>query len=62
MTDRLIRLKEVCEITSLSKSRVYALVRDGKFPKQERRSYKVATWKLSEVQAWAGVDDGELLV
>ena len=61
--DRFIRIKEVCEKTSLSKSKIYAMISAGDFPKQERRSHRVAVWRLSEVLAWMGVDqDEELLV
>lgn len=61
--ERFIRITEVCEKTSLSKSKIYAMVKDGQFPAQQRRSHRVAVWRLSEVLAWMGVEqDGELLV
>ena len=52
MTDRLIRLPEVIQITSISRTQIYRLIAAGTFPKQRRISHKVAAWKESEVAAW----------
>ena len=52
MTDRLIRLPEVMQITSLSRTQIYRLIAAGTFPKQRRISHKVAAWKESEIAAW----------
>ena len=51
MTDRLIRLPEVIQITSLSRTQIYRLIAAGTFPKQRRISHKVAAWKESEIAA-----------
>ena len=56
MTDRLIRLPEVIQITSISRTQIYRLIAAGTFPKQRRISHKVAVWKESEVAAW--IDSG----
>ena len=52
MTDRLIRLPEVIQITSISRTQIYRLIAAGTFPKQHRISHKVAVWKESEIAAW----------
>ena len=52
MTDRLIRMPEVMQITSLSRTQIYRLIAAGTFPKQRRISHKVAAWKESEIAAW----------
>ena len=52
MTDRLIRLPEVIQITSISRTQIYRLIAAGTFPKQRRISHKVAAWKESEIAAW----------
>lgn len=52
MTDRLIRLPEVIQITSLSRAKIYRLIAAGTFPKQHRLSHKVAAWKETEVDQW----------
>lgn len=60
--DRFIRIKEVCEKTSLSRSKIYSMVKAGSFPAQQRRSHRVAVWRLSEVIAWMDASDGDTLV
>ena len=52
MTDRLIRLPEVIQITSLSRTQIYRLIAAGTFPKQCRLSHKVAAWKETEIEEW----------
>lgn len=58
--ERFLRLKDVVDKTSLSKSEIYRRVNAGTFPKQQRRSHKVAVWKQSEVEDW--MERGDLLV
>ena len=61
--DRFIRIGEVCERTSMSKSKIYAMIKAGEFPAQQRRSHRVAVWRLSEVVAWMNQPaDRELLL
>lgn len=48
----LLRLKQVMAKTGLSRSYVYALSKDGKFPKSVRLSEKSVAWVESEVDAW----------
>ena len=52
MTDRLIRLPEVIQITSLSRTQIYRLIAAGTFPKGYRVSHKVSVWKETEVDQW----------
>lgn len=33
MSNRVIKIKEVCELTSLSKTTIYRRINDGSFPK-----------------------------
>ncbi|WP_370654005.1 helix-turn-helix transcriptional regulator [Rhodoferax sp.] len=47
--DRLIRLHEVCALTSVGKTSVYSI--EG-FPKRVQLSRRAVGWRLSEVQAW----------
>ena len=52
MSDRLIRLSEVTELTSLAKSTIYKYIQLGKFPRQKGGLHHVALWRESEVQEW----------
>ncbi|WP_020559025.1 helix-turn-helix transcriptional regulator [Thiofilum flexile] len=50
--DPLLRLKEVMYCTGLSKTTIYRLISDGRFPRQLKLSQKVSAWKQSDIQAF----------
>jgi prophage regulatory protein len=52
MTDRMLRLKEVVALTSLSRSKLYTLIAEGGFPRQISAGSKSPRWLESEIQAW----------
>lgn len=54
---RLIRLRDVMKLTSLSKSYIYQLTARGKFPKRVQlvKGGSSVAWLESEVLAW--IDD-----
>jgi len=49
---RLIRLREVLAITGLSRSHVYNLATQGKFPAPLKLSERSSAWILAEVNGW----------
>ena len=49
---RLLRLPSVCEITGLSRSRLYALIKENAFPAPLSLGKRAVAWESSEVQAW----------
>ncbi len=50
--DRYIRIKELSEMLSISKSSIYRLVQENKFPKQIKLAERTAVWKLSAINDW----------
>ena len=48
-----LRLPEVKEITGLSKSSLYALIREKSFPAPVRLGARAVAWVRSEVRQWA---------
>lgn len=50
MPTKIIKLPEVIDLTSLSRSSIYQLISEGKFPKQIHLSERSVGWVLSEVQ------------
>jgi len=50
--NRFIRLPEVQHLTGLSKSLIYLLIKQNKFPKQIELNTRTAAWVESEVLAW----------
>lgn len=47
--DKLIRIKDVCELSGLGKTSVYSV---ADFPKRVVLSQRAVGWRLSEVQGW----------
>lgn len=52
MSKRLIRIKEVCRITGLSKSTLYAKIADGSFPRSVQLIERCVAWNEADVDAW----------
>lgn len=48
----LLKLKHVIAATGLSKSSVYALLRDEKFPEPVRLGARCTRWRMVDIQAW----------
>lgn len=47
-----IRINEVLELTTLSKSSIYRYIAEGYFPKQKKIGKRTVVWKKSEVESW----------
>ena len=52
MNDRLLRRREVEELTGLSRASIYRLKRDGRFPAPVRVSDTAVRWKASDITIW----------
>ena len=52
MNDNLLKLPEVCEITKLSPSHIYALMKRSDFPQQIRLTRQSVVWSEAEVRQW----------
>lgn len=50
--DRLLRLKDVMEILQLSKTTIYKLVKENKFPHQVKISDRQVAWRQSDIQKY----------
>ncbi|MDR2012094.1 MAG: AlpA family transcriptional regulator [Rhodanobacter sp.] len=51
-TETLLRLPQVCARTALSRSQVYALVRNRSFPSPIKLSARCSAWPESQVRTW----------
>jgi prophage regulatory protein len=51
-TDRLIRLRELCPLVSMSRTTIWRKVKAGSFPSPRRLSANVIAWRLDEVNQW----------
>ena len=50
--DRLIRMRELVGIVSMSRANIYRMVKEGKFPKWIKLAERTSAWRLSEIEAW----------
>ena len=60
MVKRLIRIKEVCRVTGLSKSTLYAKIADGSFPRSVQLTERCVAWNEADIEAWIQerIDEG----
>jgi prophage regulatory protein len=47
-----LRIKNVVQLTTLSKSHIYGLIRNGEFPKPVKLTENTSVWIKSEVDEW----------
>lgn len=52
LPDPLLTDSDVSEVTSVSRSARYELIREGKFPKPVQVSQCRVAWRSSDVQGW----------
>ena len=50
--DRLVRLRELVKLLSISRANVYRLMKIGKFPQSIKLTERTVVWRLSELEAW----------
>ena len=55
--DRLIRLPEVCRLTGLSRSTIYRMQSESRFPQRVYCSERGVAWHLREVMDWIRARD-----
>jgi len=52
LSNKLIRLSGVKDLTGLSKSTIYARIAEGTFPKQIPLGPRLVVWLESDIQNW----------
>ncbi len=50
--DRLVRLRELIKLLSISRANVHRLMKIGKFPRSIKLTERTVVWRLSELEAW----------
>ena len=51
-SDKLLRLRDVIKMTSLSRTTIYNNMAKGKFPKNIHLGPKISVWIEREIQEW----------
>lgn len=49
---KLERLPSIMQRTALSRSHLYALMKEGKFPKPLKLGVRSVGWRVQDVEAW----------
>ena len=52
MQDRLLRRRQVEEITGMSRSTIYKMMQNGEFPRPVRIGPAAVRWRASDITAW----------
>lgn len=52
MTDKILKLPAVREITGLSRSSIYRLAAEGRFPSPVKLSERASGWRESALRNW----------
>jgi prophage regulatory protein len=50
---KFLRIRQVMQLTGLSRMTIYRLERDGEFPKRRRLGQNSVAWLESDIAAWA---------
>ena len=50
--DKYLRIKQVCELTGLSRATIYALKKTGGFPEKTALGVRAVAWRESEIVGW----------
>ena len=50
--DRYIRIKELALMLGISRSNIYKLMKDNKFPKLIKLTERTIVWRLSVISQW----------
>ena len=51
-SNKLLRLRDVIKMTSLSRNTIYDYMAEGKFPKNIHLGPKISVWIEREIQEW----------
>lgn len=49
---KIIRIKQVSELTGLARSTIYDLIDAGRFPRQVKLGARSVGWRIEDIEAW----------
>ena len=60
LNDELLTVKEVAQLTKMSKTTIYRKIQDGEFPRNRNFGGNLVRWSNNEIQQWIrGVFDAQ---
>lgn len=52
MDDRLLRMREVLQLTALGETKLREMIEAGEFPRAKQVGPRAVRWRLADVEAW----------
>jgi prophage regulatory protein len=52
VTEKLIKLGELCKLLDMARSTIYHLKKEGRFPEPIKVGDRAVRWRLSDIRAW----------
>lgn len=52
LNDELLTVKEVTQLTKMSKTTIYRKIQEGEFPKNRNFGGNLVRWSNNEIQSW----------
>lgn len=49
---RMLRVRQVCQVTGLGRSTIYLMKSEGRFPRRVQLGIRAVAWIEADVQAW----------
>jgi prophage regulatory protein len=50
--EKLVKLAELCKLLDMSRSTIYKMKTEGRFPEPIKVGYRAVRWRLSDIRAW----------
>ena len=50
--NRCVRIRQVCEMTGMSRASVYRKITEGTFPKPFKLGESMSAWRVATIEAW----------
>ncbi len=50
--ERLLTMKQVCQLTALGETKLREMMDSGKFPRAKQVGPRAVRWRLSDVEQW----------
>lgn len=55
--ERIYRLRDLMQLTGLSRSTIYGLIQEGKFPSPIKLTKRASGWRSSDIATWIASRD-----
>lgn len=50
--NRCVRIRQVCEMTAMSRASIYRKIVEGTFPQSFKIGERMSVWRIGTIEAW----------